>query len=241
MRCENVQELISLLLDRRASAVQRENVVSHVKSCRECGEHFRSMNALRTNLRQIPEPVVPVQLAARLRVVASHERQRQLSRISFSARLRNWAARTELMFDNMMRPVAVPLAGGLLSALILFCALVPNLSFAHNFTDRLFFTYPIGLAVEQVPQAGGDTLTSTTQSFRILPVDGALPADARDVVELTIDASGHVSDYYVTRGELTPEVQSIIMFSSFIPATNLGIPVTGKVRIVQAPSRNVRS
>ncbi len=143
MRCENVRELISLLIDRRASARQRDSVVSHVKSCRECGTYFESMGALRTNLRRMPEPVLPAQVAARLRVIASHERQRQLSRVSFSARLRHWAARTELMFDNMMRPVAVPLAGGLLSALILFCALVPNLSFAHGSSDRSFFTYPI--------------------------------------------------------------------------------------------------
>jgi anti-sigma factor RsiW len=239
MSCKNVQELISLLLDQKLSAGERENVLAHLKSCWKCGLYLESVGSIRSHLREMPEPILPARVAAKLRVIASHERQRVIARRSLSARAAAWVGRIELAFDNLMRPFAVPVAGGLLSALILFCVLVPNLSFAHNFTDRSFFTSPMGLAVEQVPMAG-DAVVNSTQSFRIESVDAEMPTDARVVVELTIDASGRVSDYYVTRGTLTPDVQSIIMLGKFIPATNLGIPVTGKVRIVQVSGWSVR-
>jgi hypothetical protein len=239
MSCENVQELISSLLDRRVPAGQRESVLAHLESCRKCGIYYESLSNLQADLRRMAEPKVPARLASRLRVLASHERQRRLARLSYAARIRAWATRTQLVFDNLMRPMALPVAGGLLSALIAFCVLVPNLSFAHNFTDQAFFTYPLGMAVEQVPLAGS-AVVKRINNLLIVPADAALPADANDVVELTIDPRGQVVDFAVARGKLTPDVQSIIMFSQFIPATNLGIPVTGKVRVIQVGSRSLQ-
>jgi hypothetical protein len=66
------------------------------------------------------------------------------------------------------------------------------------------------------------------------------PEDA-NVVELTIDENGRVIDYSVSHGKLTPDLQSIIMFSQFQPATLLGLRTSGKVQIVQRLVRNVRS
>ena len=60
---------------------------------------------------------MPDALAERLRVLASHERERLLLRVNLAVRLRNWKERVQLSFDNMMRPLALPFAGGLLSAL----------------------------------------------------------------------------------------------------------------------------
>jgi hypothetical protein len=177
-------------------------------------------------------PAVPPALAARLRVMASHERHRQLVRVSFSARLRAIASSAELHFENLMRPMALPVAGGVLSALLLFAALFPNLSFTHNFTDNSFLTYPVGLVVEQV---GGGVVKAGGNVPRIFPVDADIPADS-NVVDLTVDQNGRVCDYAIVHGKLTPDLQNIILLSQFMPATNLGVPVSGKVRVVQGTS-----
>ena len=56
------------------------------------------------------------------------------------------------------------------------------------------------------------------------------------MVVLTIDQSGRVCDWSVSHGELTPDITNIIMFSQFSPATNLGLPISGKVKAVQIRS-----
>jgi hypothetical protein len=192
--------------------------------------YYESMGSLRAGLRRLPEPAMPPDLAAKLRVMASHEHQRRVARSTFRGRLRAWAASIELASDHLMRPVALPLAGGVLSALLLFGALVPNLSFAHHFSDQSFFIDPVGQVVEQV---GGSVVKPAGNVPRILAsMSGEIPTDA-NVVDLMVDENGRVCDYQVVHGKLTPDVQSIIMFGQFIPATNLGMPVAAKVRLVQ--------
>ena len=183
-------------------------------------------------------PPMPADLPAKLRVMASHERARQLSRASLSSRWEAWTASVQLWFDNLMRPVALPFAGGFLSAVVLFSLLVPTLSFSHHFFDHAFFTYPDGEVV-----ALGATGSYAPPVYGnppwIVRTDVATPADA-NVVWLTIDENGKVSDYSVERGHLTPELQSIIMFSQFTPATVLGLPTSSKVKAVQfVPGREL--
>src|SRR5262249_46366753 len=67
---------------------------------------------------------------------------------------------------------------------------------------------------------------------RIEPLNAVSPADA-NVVELTIDERGRVADYSLERGNLTPDLQGLIMFSKFTPATLLGITASAKIKIVQ--------
>ena len=229
MSCDRVQETASGLLDRQLKNGDRERLLAHLANCRECAAHFDSIGKLREELRRLAAPQMPPELSGKLRVLASHERARQLTRVSVSARLEHWMGRAQLWFDNLMRPVALPVAGGLVSALVLFSMLVPNLSFAHNISDQSFFTHPVGLVVEQV----GSVVKPMGSVFRIEPADAEIPSEG-NVVLLTIDATGRVSDYSMAHGKLTPDLQNIIMFSQFLPATVLGLPTTGKVKIVQA-------
>src|SRR6185312_6650768 len=90
---------------------------------------------------------VPADLTAKLRVLASHERTRRLSRVSLIARIEYWSDRARLFFDNLMRPVAVPFAGGVISAITIFSVLLPCLTFQHVYADQMLFTYPEGEVV----------------------------------------------------------------------------------------------
>src|SRR5689334_4749905 len=139
MSCDNVQERISSFLDRKTSVAEKENVLAHIRSCRDCSQQLEMQQTAREALRSLRSPAVPSALSARLRVIASHERQRQLARVSVTARLSAWHNRLELFFDNLMRPLAFPFAGGLVSSLMIFGLLVPSLTFQHAFADQAFF------------------------------------------------------------------------------------------------------
>jgi hypothetical protein len=153
----------------------------------------------------------------------------------------------------MMRPLALPFAGGSLSAFVLFSVLVPCLSFPHRVADAALSTFPDGTII--VMGASGsyapaalsflDEATAMKQLGdmpRIEPINADTPADS-NVVQLTIDERGRVSDYSLESGNLTPDLQSIIMFSEFTPATVLGIPASAKIKIVQRrmQGRHLRS
>src|ERR1039458_4145952 len=132
MSCENVQERISLLLDCNLPASEREHVLAHLDACRQCGSRFESMQYMRASLRNMAPPPVPPALSTRLRVMASHELTRQDARKNLSTRLRHGVSTMRLTFDNLMRPFALPITGGVLSAFVMFSLLVPTLSFQHS-------------------------------------------------------------------------------------------------------------
>ena len=43
MSCETVQERISLLLDCKLPAIEREFVLAHLNTCDQCAERFETM------------------------------------------------------------------------------------------------------------------------------------------------------------------------------------------------------
>jgi anti-sigma factor RsiW len=238
MSCDNVQERVSSFLDRTNAVAERENVLAHIGSCRDCSAYLETQLTMRTALRSLGAPAVPPDLVARLSVTASHERQRRLTRVSFSARLRAWNSRVQLMFDNLMRPLAFPFAGGLVSSMMIFGLLVPSLTFQHAFADQVLFTYADGEVVVMGPNGAYMSTSESENAPRIERGDAVAPETA-NVVELTIDQSGRVSDWSVARGELTQDLTNSIMFGQFSPATNLGVPIQSKLKAFQI--RNVQT
>jgi hypothetical protein len=189
------------------------------------------MRIQRTALRSLAAPAIPPMLHSRLQVLASHERKRQLARIDLAARFADWRSLARLRLGNLMRPVALPVAGGLISALLMFAALIPSVTYAHFSTAEPpapVFTDPDGQVVGEgefpkLERASG-------------------PADkGKVVVLLTIDDRGHVQNYTVTQGAITPEVQNFILFSQFTPATMFGKPTWGRIRVVFGADSDMRS
>jgi hypothetical protein len=240
MSCDNVQELISPLLDRKVPAGEQENVLAHIESCRQCSAQFESMQKVRAALRSMDHAPMPVDLTSNLRVMASHERERQLSRRTLSSRWRYWADRAHLCFDNLMRPVALPFGGGLVSALVLFSVLVPSLTFQHDEADAGLVVDPYGQVVV-VTSSGVFATDSRADLPKIEPTYASYPEDAT-VVWMAIGENGKVQGYSVEKGRLTDDMISIISLSKFMPATVLGVPTPGLVKMVQrVPRRTIRS
>ena len=231
MSCENAQERISLLLDGRLPAAERENVLTHADICRECGSTLASLEGQRAILRKMAQVPVPHELAARLSVMASHERERQLARVNIRERLRRTAANIDLVFENLMRPVALPVTGGLLSTLLLFGLMMPSLSFSHQSGGYDFSTAPQGSLVANP----WDLVDDDARDFpRIFASPDQTKSDYVNIVNLTIDESGRVVDWSIVRGQVTDEMKDIILFSHFVPATTFGVRTSGTIQVRQS-------
>ena len=159
----------------------------------------------------------PARLITQLQVLASRERMRLLSRGTLVALLHFWAAELQLFFDNLMRPFAIPFAGGLVSALFLFSMLVPGLSSPHRTSNDVLLSGIFG---------------QTQATFDALPPWGFTEDDV--MVEVTLDRDGAVLDYAIpnnVNGKLRNDIANMILFTTFQPPTEFGMPVVGKVLV----------
>jgi hypothetical protein len=230
MSCENVQELISLFVDGRMPEAERDHVLAHAGACRDCAGHLAALETNRATMRRMAQATVPADLAARLSVLASHERQRQLARVSLSERLRRIAAKIDLTFDNLMRPVALPVTGGVLTTLLAFGLIMPSLSFSHPNGGYDFSTAPQGSLVSNP----WDMVDEDAQDFPVFFSPDQPKSDYVNIVNLTIDQSGRVSDWSIVRGQLTDEMKTIIILSRFEPATTFGLRTSGTIQVRQS-------
>jgi hypothetical protein len=190
-------------------------IVAHLSECRECGLHRAEVRSLRTGLRSLPKLSVSPLLRTRLRVLASRERSRQALRRNLAARIADLRSRAKLVFDNMLRPIAVPAAGGMLASFLCFGAIVDTLQYNPGWSNDI----PVGLYTQ-------------------VAIDDVSPfsVNGKDVmVELTIDRDGVVTDFEVPQGTSSPdelrEIGNLVLYSSFSPATAFGQRVTGKILV----------
>jgi hypothetical protein len=168
-------------------------------------------------LRSLPARTPPAGLSTSLRVLASRERQRAQRR-GLSDHFSAWTVRTRLWIDNLMRPLAVPFAGGVLSALALFGIwLVP--------------TYPQHIATNfDVPAALTNEAT--------VPGSTAMGVSGGDViVDVFLDDEGYIINYQVVSGSgvltdaaLRHRLENMLLATDFVPRA-FGNPTAGRVRL----------
>ena len=209
MSCQFVRESISSYLDGRLSEPERRDIARHLGVCDECAALRAQTAQLRQNLRSLAPIAAPKRLALDLRILASREllRRRQSA-------WESWMESARLVIDNLMRPMAVPFAGGLTSALFIFGTLMPSLGFLHS-------------AVNDKP-----TALSTEASIESVADFGARSKTADDtLIEVQVDGQGRMVDYDVSQGQMTSEIGNLLLFTTFTPATQFLRPTTGKVVI----------
>jgi hypothetical protein len=123
-----------------------------------------------------------------------------------------------------MRPLAVPFAGGVFSAVTLFSVwVVPAYpALAHQGDD--------------VP-----TQLSTEAKVKRLTDIGTSAGDV--VVDVTLDSNGQLVDYEIVSGPVSSDekarvnLANLLVFSEFVPATSFGKPKAGKIRLCVSSSR----
>jgi anti-sigma factor RsiW len=188
MSCQFVRESLSSYVDERLAAADRSQVALHLAGCRDCAAIHKRMADLRGNLRAMRAVRMPKKLAIDLKILASKEllRARQ-------TKWQQWMDWARLTMDNMMRPFAVPAAGGFASALLMFAILMPGLNSLRGVAVAPAYT------VEAVEP-------------------GAVLNPDETIIEVQIDQRGRMVDYYMPQGQMTSEIGNLLLFSTFTPA-----------------------
>jgi hypothetical protein len=181
--------------------------------------HFRNSDSISEELRAFSVKAPSPELRTSLRVMASRERQRRLERRDFAAIWKFWRDRTELFFDNVVRSVALPAAGGLCSTLVLFSMFVVP-------------AYPL------LTSSQGDVPTILNTPVSVKSMAPFSVGDNDMVVDVVVDEQGRMLDYAIVAGasvlanpQLRRRLENALVFSNFTPATSFGQPMVSKMRL----------
>jgi hypothetical protein len=175
---------------------------------------------MRRELLRLPIYAPSEHLKTALQVTASKERSRRVNRLTHAKAFAAWKEQVAFSLKTLMRPLALPITGGLLSAMVLFTALIPD------------FTVRARAVSRDVP-----TILFTEASVKdMMPI--AIDQDSELVIELTVDEYGRMTDYEIVRGSnllrddlLRRTFENALLSAQFTPATAFGQPTSGKIRI----------
>jgi hypothetical protein len=163
-------------------------------------------------LRSLPRRLPPASLRSSLRVMASREKQRrEYGRTAIAM------DRLHMFADNLMRPLALPFAGGVFSTVILFSMWLGPMYSVRASTSS------------DVP-----TILTTEATVKVTaPIASA--GDA--TVDVTVDGEGRMIGYTVLSGDVDQDealrrsIESVLLMTRFTPATAFGQPVSGRIRL----------
>lgn len=178
-------------------------------------------------LRSLPARIPPAGLTTSLRVIASRERQRFLERRTPWQAVATWYQNASFNATEVMRSTALPFAGGVFTAVILFSTwLVPT----YPLHAKSTFDVPTMLTTEA-------SVEETRMAF----------SGGEVLLDVTIDDQGSVVDYTIVSGDdllkdarQRSRLANLLLSTQFNPATAFGRPVASKVRLFLQPGIDVK-
>jgi hypothetical protein len=206
MNCVFAREKLTAFLCEELDASQSAGLRRHLEKCSGCHEEYEYQARLISPLRELPRIEPPADLAMQIRV-----------RLSYRDQPGFWE-RWQVYLSNFLRPVALPAAGGLLTALMLFAILMPAVAVSRAVA-----------LTNDVP-----TVLSTEPQFKQASF---LPLNEDILVEAWIDEQGRVSYFQVlnpVQGSvpekaLQAQLNNVMLTTFFEPATRFGQPTASKV------------
>lgn len=219
MDCLQVQWMLSAFLDGRIVESEKRLLEEHLESCVVCGTRYTEMVAAQTALRAAPVRKVNRPLALALRSLASREAVRRRRQVDFRARVHDLSGRLTFWASGLMKPLALPAAGGIATAVLLFIAVMTSFQ-----------------GIISAPQPGDiPTVLATEPLLKSTLLDTA-PDEI--TVDVLVDEQGRVTDYSLPKGldvtarqELRRVIGNSLLFTQFQPATTFGQPTSGWVRV----------
>lgn len=215
LNCKTVRQSLWGYSARHSEDGDRQGIALHLSVCRDCELHYGEVQSLRTGLKHLPLRPVPPILNTRLAVLASRERARRISRLNFRTWVTEQASRARLFFDNLLKPLAVPAAGGILASFLCFGIIVDtlHLHYMPDWQEDMPINFSSEIAI-------GDLSPFSVTGQDVM-------------VQLSVDSEGHVTDYALlhTDNPSADELQQIgnlVLFSTFTPAMRLGRPIASK-------------
>lgn len=216
---------VSGYLDGRLTGEERREMAHHLSECDNCVTAAEDFRRMRATLRSLPKLSPPRQLQAELRVAASRAAARRAARATFPLWCAAWKDRLRFSFQHLMRPIALPLTGGLVSAGLMFGMLAPSFALPSNYRNS------------DVP-----TVLATQATVKGMAPLGISDSDV--IVDLTVDEQGRMVDYTIIEGQgqinseaLRRSLENSLLFTEFNPATSFGQPMSGRIRVSFRSSR----
>lgn len=198
--CLEIRRQFSEYVDEVCSDETRHSIRYHLRQCGGCERELERYQLLCSDLNALPATRLPPSAEVRLNVA--------LSRARHSSVLSNLGVRLE----NALRPLLLPASGAVLAG---FLCLGLTLSWLVPPATRPDSSLATGAAVEALE-----------------PVDFDTGADGLCLVT-HVNADGRVVDYSVIGGAGSPKLKSqldrVMYFSVFRPATRLGRPTDGQL------------
>ena len=189
---------------------------------------LRATAALRAQLAALPRHEPPPQLRSQLRVMASQAAQRRRMWSNPASVAAYALSRLGLVVNNLMRPYALPVTGGLLSAVVIFSVVLTS--------------YPM------IGEIQGDVPTPVSTEPGVVSSLAFGLGDEDIVVDVSIDDQGRVMEYSLPTGqrwatdpEIRRSLENTLLCTRFQPATRFGQASWGRTRItIRRSSMDVR-
>ena len=235
MECLQTVRGLSRYLDGKATADERRFIEGHLVDCGSCSDALSDYRQIRGAMRSLPLRAPSQHLATNLKIIASRERSRRLTRVTFAQKWTSFHDHCVLTLNNMMKPLALPVCGGFLSACALFGMLVPD------------FAMTVRRGANDVPAP--QIYTEASLDARMLDNDRLnsllLPIAIHEteiVLDVHLDDQGRMTQYNVVSGHnplrnesVRRRLESTLLVTTFNPATTFGQPISGgriRVRLV---------
>jgi hypothetical protein len=218
MTCSEAEKRLPGYLDGAIRARDHAPVREHLESCEDCRLELERYRVLAMRLARVEAEPPPAGLALRIRVEASHTH-------SWLDRMRMARSSARLKFENIIRPLAVPATGGLLTALAVFVLVVQNILVGVPLGGFVPNDLPLNL-VEP----------ARLESLAPFPLPGMVASEGHPdsgdlLLEATLNSHGEVVCYKILSGPSSAMVQRqmdvVLLFSRFRPQFSFGRPMNG--------------
>lgn len=217
MNCREAQRYLPGYMDGAILVRDRAHLRRHLDSCGNCRRELERYHLLAAHLAKVEPIVAPADLAMQIRVRASRKRS------SWAGIGELWA-RAHLIAHNILRPLAVPATGGVLTAIVVFVFV----------TQGMLMGMPVGAVADDLPL----NLVQPAQLESLAPFPVADIGETVDhpnsgalLLEATLDAQGQVVYYKILSGPTDAAVQrqidQLLLFSRFRPQLGFGRPMGG--------------
>ncbi len=221
MKCTDAEPLFSSYMDHAMTGKQMREMSAHLESCRRCRSQYNLLSNTQRMVAGLGRKQPPADLALKLRVRISQELARSRRR-AFEALI----VRAQNAFNAFM----VPATAGAITSIIVFGLLIGVL-------------YPVPMASANDVPTTLYTPPELLASSPFVSGIGSINADTL-VVEAYIDQNGRVQDYRILSApedtkEIIPELNKMLIFTQFRPATAFGRPTYGRA-VLSFAAVNVR-
>lgn len=211
--CREVRRFLPEYLDGRLNGRQMQEIGAHLDGCGQCAQEYHEMRGVQHALINLGQVAEPSDLLLRIRVAVSQQRAR--------SRRSSWE-KIGLAWRNRVGPFLLQAGAGFCSAVLLLGTVILLIT---------MFTQP------ETAQASKDEPLGMASAPKLLYLSSGATSDeihaasSPVVVEAYVNDAGQVYDYRILSGPTDQatrsEVENMLLFSVFEPATFFGQPVRG--------------